>query len=482
LQKLTVVNDSPSMLLSRLYQKWSGYWPEKCEQLPQSGSDRRYYRLGHQQTTAIGAFNTDRSENLAFTTFSRHFLGQGLPVPTVLAEDTNQRIYLLTDLGDVTFYSWLTSIRERDGFSSEIIRRYEMVVEQLPLFQVKGGDGLDFSVCYPRAAFDSRSMHWDLNYFKYYFLKLAHIPFDEQKLEDDFNRFSQMLLQADGQYFLYRDFQSRNIMIHDDRLWFIDYQGGRRGALPYDLASLLYDAKADIPEEVRLHLLEHYLDKLGTLIPIDRIDFKKQFYGFVLIRILQALGAYGFRGFYEQKNHFLLSIPYALGNLQNLLAAGLLPEGLPELYSILNHIVNKQELMEYGKKHTNLTVSIWSFSYMKGIPADPTGNGGGFVFDCRGLPNPGRIDTLKAYTGNDTPVIGYLEQQEVVSEFAAGTQVLVGRTISNYLMRGFNHLMVSYGCTGGRHRSVYMANQMKTYIEKNFGVEVTLHHREQLLP
>ncbi len=469
------------MLLSRLYQKWSGSWPERCEQLPQSGSDRRYFRLGHQQITAIGAFNTDLSENLAFTTFTRHFLSKGLAVPTILAEETDQGIYLLSDLGDTTLYSWLTGLREKDGFTSEIIKRYEMVVEQLPLFQVQGGNGLDFSVCYPRAAFDSRSMHWDLNYFKYYFLKLARIPFDEQKLEDDFGRFSRLLLQSDGQYFLYRDFQSRNIMIHDDRLWFIDYQGGRKGALPYDLASLLYDAKADIPDEVRLYLLEHYLDKLESLITIDRTEFKKQFYGFVLIRILQALGTYGFRGFYEQKNHFLLSIPYALSNLRNLLAAGLLPEGMPELYSILNHMVNKPELLEYGQKHINLTVSVWSFSYLKGIPSDPTGNGGGFVFDCRGLPNPGRIDTLKAYTGNDAPVIEYLEQQEVVSEFAAGTQALVGLTINNYLMRGFNHLMVSFGCTGGKHRSVYLANQMKNYIENKFKIKVILNHREQSL-
>lgn len=473
------MTETPQLLLSRLYEKWSGHWPDKCELLPASGSDRRYFRLGHAGPTVIGAWNRDLAENRAFTTFTRHFLKQGLNVPELLAEEPQQGIYLLRDLGDTTLYGWLTEQRPQQGFSPEMVRLYETIVGQLPRFQVTAAAGLDFSVCYPRAAFDSQSMQWDLNYFKYYFLKLARIPFDEQRLEDDFNSFTRLLLEADSQYFLYRDFQSRNIMIHKGELWFIDYQGGRRGALPYDLASLLYDAKADIPEETRLHLLHHYLDHLAGLVTVDRALFIKQFYGFVLIRILQALGAYGFRGFYEQKNHFLLSIPYALNNLGRLLSDHVLPDNLPELTAVLHHLVNQPALKEYGKVHTRLTVNVWSFSYRRGIPADPSGNGGGFVFDCRGLPNPGRLDALKEFTGNDAPIIQYLDQQEGVAAFAAETQALVARTIHNYLMRGFTHLMVSYGCTGGRHRSVYMANQLADSIRKQFDVAVTLRHREQ---
>lgn len=472
------MNETVQTKLCRLFQKWSGHWPDRCEPLPASGSDRRYFRIRHQSVTVVGAFNADLSENIAFVTFTRHFEKAGLSVPSVLAEESPEGLYLLTDLGDTTLFDWLSGVKQKEGFSDKIVARYEEVVRQLPRFQVEGARKLDFSVCYPRAAFDSRSMRWDLNYFKYYFLKLAKIPFDEQRLEDDFSHLTQLLLEADSQYFLYRDFQSRNIMIHNDSLWFIDYQGGRRGALHYDLASLLYDAKADLPDQVRTHLAECYLNNLQKLIPLDRERFFNEFYRFVLIRILQALGAYGFRGYYEQKNHFLLSIPFAVINLKQLLERGLLPGSQPELTSVLQHIVNKPELMEYGKVHTRLTVSVWSFSYKRGIPADASGNGGGYVFDCRGLPNPGRLEALKEFTGHDAPIVEYLEQQSGVSEFAQNTQSLVGPTISNYLMRGFNHLMVSFGCTGGRHRSVYMANRMAGFIRQHFDADVILRHRE----
>lgn len=470
---------NPSTLLCRLFEEWNGHWPDSCEPLPTSGSDRRYFRLKRQGSSVIGAYNADRAENKAFISFTRHFLSLGLPVPTLLAEAPGQGIYLLSDLGDETLFSRLSGCRTGEEFPDELLLLYRQAVAQLPQFQIVGGRQLDFSVCYPRAAFDKRSMHWDLNYFKYYFLKLARFPFDEQKLEDDFVRLADMLSEADSHYFLYRDFQSRNIMIHDESLWFIDYQGGRRGALPYDLASLLYDAKANLPEDIRLLLLEDYLKALGELTRIDSQQFRHEFYRFVLIRILQALGAYGFRGFYEQKNHFLLSIPYAVKNLQHLLQNHLLPTGLPELTRILENIITNPAMMEYGQTTSRLTVSIWSFSYKKGIPTDTSGNGGGFVFDCRGLPNPGRLDNLKEFTGLDEPVSEYLKQQKEVTTFAEKSQSLVGQTIENYLMRGFNHLMVSFGCTGGKHRSVYLANQMAAFIRRKYDVNMTVRHREQ---
>src|ERR1019366_599468 len=192
------------------------------------------------------------------------------------------------------------------------IAAYRKVVEVLPRFQVEARHDINYKVCYPRTSFDRQSIAWDLNYFKYYFLRLAGIPFNEQALEDDFSRLTKFLLGADRNYFLYRDFQSRNVMWRDGHPYFLDYQGGRRGALQYDIASLLYDGKADLPPELRQQLLNHYLDTLAGFIKLDRSEFMQHYHAYVYVRIMQALGAYGFRGFYERKAHFLESVPYAL--------------------------------------------------------------------------------------------------------------------------------------------------------------------------
>ncbi len=321
-------------------------------------------------------------------------------------------------------------------------------------------------------------MMWDLNYFKYYFLKLAKIQFDEQALEDDFQTFSDYLLSADSDYFLYRDFQSRNVMLKNEKVYFIDYQGGRRGALQYDLASLLYDGKADIPESVRKQLFDFYLAELKKYIPVNDSVFEASFKGFVLIRIMQAMGAYGFRGFYEKKEHFLKSIPFALKNLEYLMQDVSLPVELPELFNVLNQLIHSEILKEIGQVKSNLTVIVNSFSYKKGYPVDSSGNGGGHVFDCRAINNPGRYPEFNNLTGKDIEVQEFLEQKSEIGIFLNAVKVIVGQSVKNYLERDFTNLSISFGCTGGRHRSVYSAEKIAEYLKNNFTVNVVLNHRE----
>jgi hypothetical protein len=349
----------------------------------------------------------------------------------------------------------------------------------LPRFQIEAGKDLNYKVCYPRASFDRQSISWDLNYFKYYFLRLAGIPFSEQALESDFNRLTKFLLSAGREYFLYRDYQSRNVMLRDGQPYFLDYQGGRKGALQYDIASLLFDAKADLPPELRQQLLEHYLDTLSEFIPLDREAFIQYYYAFVYVRIMQALGAYGFRGFYERKAHFLLSVPYALKNLRWLLHNVKLPIELPTLLGAFNSMLGSEKLLGLASEAENLTVRIFSFSFHRGLPKDDTGNGGGFVFDGRSLPNPGREERFKALSGRDAPVIEYLTHEQSVHQYLASVMSLVDASVANYQKRGFKNLMVSFGCTGGQHRSVYLAEQLAQRLRGRSGVDVVLKHREQ---
>jgi len=338
---------------------------------------------------------------------------------------------------------------------------------------------LNYKVCYPRASFDRQSIAWDLNYFKYYFLKLAGIPFNEQALEDDFSRLTKFLLSAGHDYFLYRDFQSRNVMLRDGQPFFLDYQGGRRGALQYDIASLLYDAKADLPPELRQELLDHYLERLAGFIALERGAFMHHYYAYVYARIMQALGAYGFRGFYEGKVHFLQSVPYALNNLRWLLRQVKLPIALPALMDAFGRMVDSKRLQSRVSESENLTVRVFSFSFHRGgVPKDESGHGGGFVFDARSLPNPGREERFKTLTGKDAAVIDYLHQQESVRQFLASAQSLVDASVRDYQSRGFKSLMVSFGCTGGQHRSVYLAEQLAEHLRGRNGVEVAVRHLE----
>jgi aminoglycoside/choline kinase family phosphotransferase len=447
--------------------------------LPPSGSYREYCRLKNSNRSVIGALNSDVKENTAFLSFTNHFQKIGLPVPEVYAVSSDLKKYLQEDLGDTTLFDFLSTTREDEGFSENIVAEYKKVLKELPRIQIRGGKELDYSVCYPRAAFDKQSMMWDLNYFKYYFLKLAKIHFDEQALEDDFQVFTDYLLSADSGFFLYRDFQSRNVMLKDDEVFFIDYQGGRQGALQYDLASLLYDGKADIPQSVRKQLFDFYLNELRKYFTVNEAEFTAYFKGFVLIRIMQAMGAYGFRGFYEKKEHFLKSIPYALKNLEFLLKDVNLPVEIPELLNVLEQLIHSEFLKEIGQEKSNLTVTVTSFSYKKGLPVDPSGNGGGHVFDCRAINNPGRYPEYKELTGRDLPVQEFLEQKSEIGLFLNAVKILVDQSVKVYLERDFTNLSVSFGCTGGQHRSVYSAEKIATYLQNNYPVNVVLVHREQ---
>jgi aminoglycoside/choline kinase family phosphotransferase len=483
-------------VLKRLFEQHFHTPVERVEPLQGQlgGSGRQIIRLSSEKISAIGILYDVHEENAAFLEFSRHFRRHGLPVPEIYAEDLGHGAYLEEDLGGTTLFEFLSEHRDGAAIDPEAIAAYRKVVALLPRFHVEAGRDLNYKICYPRSSFDRQSIAWDLNYFKYYFLRLAGIPFNEQALEDDFSRLTKFLLTAKRDYFLYRDFQSRNIMLrkmlnegqnegqNEAQPYFLDYQGGRKGALQYDIASLLYDAKADLLPDLRQQLLDHYLDSLADFLDLDRTAFMQYYYAYVYVRIMQALGAYGFRGFYERKAHFLQSVPYALKNIRWLLHNIELPIALPTLTEAFKNMVASdklQSLSSEAKKTDKLTVRIFSFSFHRGLPQDDTGNGGGFVFDGRSLPNPGREERFKALTGKDTPVIDYLDRQESVHQFLANAISLVDASVSTYQNRGFKHLMVSFGCTGGQHRSVYLAEKLAKHLRASEQVEVVVRHREQ---
>lgn len=466
--------------LIRLFEKWAGDKVVETELLPQSGSYREYIRIIGEKRTVLGAFNADLKENHAFISFSKHFLSKNLPVPEIYHQDDENGLYLLQDLGKTTLFDYILHLRVGEGFATDLVLIYKKIISQLVRFQVEGGEGLDFSACYPRDSFDKQSMIWDLHYFKYYFLKLAKIPFDEQLLENDFQKFSDYLLDAPRDYFLYRDFQSRNIMLVNGEPWFIDYQGGRKGALQYDLASLLYDAKADLPQEVRDELFDHYLQEVQKVQQVDSKAFNSFFQGYVLIRIMQAMGAYGFRGFYERKEHFLKSIPYALKNLETILGRLDLPVELPELTKALNEVIGSEFLQQVGQEEeVKLHVEINSFSYRRGIPLDKSTNGGGFVFDCRAIHNPGRYKEYVEMTGKDQPVIDFFKEKSEMDEFLTSVYAIVDMSVDKYIKRKFTNLQVSFGCTGGRHRSVFSAESLAKHLREKFDVNISLRHIER---
>lgn len=442
------------------------------------GSGRKITRLSNERATAIGILYGVREENRAFLEFSKHFFKHGLPVPRIYGEDLDQGAYLEEDLGDTTLFQFLSKNRHAEQIAAPVAEAYRKVVAVLPRFQVEAGRDLDYSVCYPIGSFDRQSVAWDLNYFKYYFLRLAGVPFNEQALENDFSHLTDFLMSADRDYFMYRDFQSRNIMLRDGQPFFVDYQGGRKGALQYDIASLLFDAKADLPPDLRQDLLNDYLDALGRYVKVDREAFLRHYYAYVYIRIMQAMGAYGFRGFYERKTHFLQSVPYAMKNLRWLLHHVELPIVLPALMSAFRDMLASQKFQGPTNEAEGLAIRIFSFSFHRELPKDETGHGGGFVFDARSLPNPGREERFKALTGKDAPVLEYLNQQESVHQFLASAMSLADASVASYRKRGFKNLMVSFGCTGGQHRSVFLAEQLARHFRAMNGVEVSVRHIE----
>jgi len=466
--------------IAGLFRSWQGVEPSSISELPPSGSSRKYFRIFYGNQSCIAAFNPDLRENVAFISLTRHFTELGLPVPKILATEHDGRCYLVTDLGDTNLFSLLPHDPAVKKFNAGIMQLYKKSLEWLLKFQIEGAKNLDFNICYPRPSFDRHSMMWDLNYFKYYFLKISGVAFDEQELEEDFERFASRLMQVPADFFLYRDFQSRNIMIVDGMPYFIDYQGGRRGALHYDVASLIFDAKANIPADQRLELYDYYIETLGRWMRVDEKKFRKDFFDFALMRIMQALGAYGFRGGVERKTLFLQSVPYALQNLRWLTENDLLPQATPYLNQIIGRLAAQApSVIVSDPPAPGLSVHIRSFSYKNGIPPDEWGHGGGFVFDCRALTNPGRLQEFKPLTGKDAAIAEFLENQEEVRIFMEQAGNMSLNAVKNYQDRGFSHLMISFGCTGGQHRSVWCAEALARKLKNINNVNIDLVHCQE---
>ena len=477
-----------------------------------SGSNRKYYRLTDTQgKTLIGVVGTSRDENHAFCYLSRHFTQRRLPVPEVLCESSDGLCYLQTDLGSRSLFDALKAGREAGGrytqSEKELLRR---TISQLPNLQIRGARGLDFSQCYPQAEMDETNVLFDLNYFKYCFLKATGLDFHELKLEASFQLLAKDIVSDKSEAFLYRDFQARNVMLDpEDNPYFIDFQGGRRGPVQYDLASFLWQASARYSDELRRELIDVYIASLKQYTEVNVQQFRQRLQLFVLFRLLQVLGAYGFRGYFERKKHFLESIPPAMQNLRQLLSEGGCP--YPYLKEVLQALVDMPQFAPQpqqpveradGYKTTDLNpynphpadgpatfskydgkgplvVRIFSFSYKKGLPEDESGNGGGYVFDCRSTHNPGRYEPYKKLTGLDEPVIRFLEDDGEILTFLDSVYRLADAHVSRYIQRGFTCLMFCFGCTGGQHRSVYSAQHLAEHIHQKYGIEVHVTHREQ---
>lgn len=499
--------------LTLLYKAYTGHDPLFCEAITGSGSNRQYFRLtdadGH---SVIGVVGTSRDENHAFCYLSRHFTLRQLPVPQVLIESEDGLRYLQTDLGDVSLFDALKNGREAGGrytqAERELLRR---TIAQLPNLQIRGARGLDFSHCYPQAEMDRTNVLFDLNYFKYCFLKATGLDFHEMKLEASFQLMAKDIVEDQQEAFLYRDFQARNVMLDaEGNPWFIDFQGGRKGPIQYDLASFLWQASARYSNELRRELIDVYIESLKQYTEVNEQKFRQRLQLFVLFRLLQVLGAYGFRGYFERKKHFLESIPPAMQNLRELLSE---EDGCPYPYlrEVLTALVEQPQFApqpetplqrEDGYKTADvnvykphpadgpatfskydgkgpLVVKVFSFSYKKGIPEDESGNGGGYVFDCRSTHNPGRYEPYKKLTGLDEPVIRFLEDDGEILTFLESVYKLADAHVQRYIQRGFTSLMFSFGCTGGQHRSVYSAQHLAEHLHKKFGIEVRVCHREQ---
>lgn len=461
--------------LQKLYLTYTGHTPESIEALSGSGSNRQYFRLKG-TLCAIGVCGTSVEENRAFFYMAKHFREKGVPVPQIYLASEDESCYLQEDLGDTLLFNAIEQGRQTGIFSDKEKQLLRQSIRLLPKIQFEGAAGMDFNVCYPQPEFNRRSVSWDLNYFKYCFLKATGTVFQENLLEDDFERLAEVLLHDHTPTFMYRDFQSRNIMLKDGKPYFIDFQGGRKGPFYYDVASFLWQAKANLPDSLRKELAEEYLDALRPYFNISSDEFFRRLRHFVLFRTLQVLGTYGFRGYFEKKLHFIQSVPYALRNLSQLLEEGF--EEYPYLCNVLTRLTKTKRPAD-PPEHQGLTVKVISFSYRKGIPEDESGNGGGYVFDCRAVHNPGKYDCYKPLTGLDEPVIRFLEKDGEITQFLKHADELADMHVKRYMERGFTHLSICFGCTGGRHRSVYSAQHVAEHINRKFGVKVHLIHREQ---
>lgn len=465
-----------------LYLNWKGVEPSAVDVLPISGSERRYFRVHGEDGSVIGTYGANIKENEAFIYFSRAFTTKNLPVPEIFAVSDDRMYYLQEDFGDVSLLNRL----ESEGFSEEVYDLFRKSLQQLAALQVKGDQGLDYNKCLTNKEFGKEAIMADLLYFKYYFLDALRKPYDKQKLIRDFEAISNYLTHTEYKYFMFRDFQSRNIFIEEDNsVHFIDYQGGMKGAPQYDVASLLWQARANLPEEWKERLLQDYMEAFEKLTgsPLDKVVFRSQYNGYVLIRLLQVLGAYGFRGLFERKAQFLTAIPLGLRNLREFFGNQSLGIAVPEFRKVLNICVSDEVVSEFtptqATEATPLVVKISSFSYRRGCPQDETSNGGGFVFDCRGILNPGRIQEYKTLHGRDKAVKDFLEQQTRMMNFLNSVFDIVDMTVEEYINRGFESLMVSFGCTGGQHRSVYAADALARHLRNKFKVKIQLNHMVQ---
>ena len=500
--------------LKNLYIEWKGCEPVQMDRLPGAGSNREYYRMldadGH---SVIGCKGTSKEENHAFLTLAKHFTKRKLPVPHVLKVSDDEMRYLQDDLGSISLFDAIKGGRDAGGRYTvkerELLKR---TIRELPNVQIRGARGLDFSVCYPQPEFDQEGVLFDLNYFKYCFLKATGLDFHELKLEASFRMMAKDLVSGnDSVSFLYRDFQARNVMLDKEgNPYFIDFQGGRKGPYYYDVASFLWQASARYSDSLREELIKEYYDALKQYTEVPSYgDFCKRLQLFVLFRTLQVLGAYGFRGYFERKAYFIQSIPQAMQNLRELIAKNDFP--YPYLIDLLKRLTDMPQFVvepelpverKDGYKTTDrnpyaanpsdgkatfskydgkgpLVVKVFSFSFHKGIPEDESGNGGGYVFDCRSTHNPGRYEPYKKLTGLDEPVIRFLEDDGEILTFLESVYKLADAHVARYIQRGFTSLMFSFGCTGGQHRSVYSAQHLAEHISNKFGVEVRLVHREQ---
>lgn len=457
-----------------LYIERFGTLPEKIEKINGSGSNREYFRIKG-VPEVIGVEGKSKKENSVFLTLSRHFKEKNLPVPEILAVSEDGMTYLQEDLGKISLFDAIKNGRATGNFSAHEISLLTKTIEQLADLQYRGAQGLDFTICYPVESFDRRSVMWDFNYFKYCFIKNCGIEPDEVGLENEFERLADELLATPSDTFMYRDFQSRNVMIKDNYPYFIDYQGGRRGPAEYDVASFLWQAKANIPDYLKEKLIIDYYQSASKYRTIDFDNFSKRLKLFALFRTLQVLGAYGYRGLFEGKAHFVESIPNAARNFRDLIS-----QKQFDSYSTLRNLSKRiSEIFSLPEKRDSLLVTVMSFSYKKGLPTDRTGNGGGYIFDCRGMHNPGRYEEYKQITGKDRPVIDFLEERGEVQKFLSNCYGLVDNSVDTYLRRGFTHLFVGFGCTGGQHRSVYCAEKMAEHLREKYSVEINLIHREQ---
>lgn len=452
--------------LESLYISLFGVAPANCAPLTGSASNRRYYRMASEAGTCIGVVGTDVSENKAFLTIARHFRSKGINVPEVYAVSDDMSAYLQEDLGDSVLF---------DVKDDALLNK---AMSMLPKIQFEGAQGLDFSVCYPQPSFDRRMVLFDLNYFKYCFLKPSGLEFNEVKLQDDFDNLADALLKEDSDTFLYRDFNARNVMVRDGEPYFIDFQGGRRGPIYYDVASFAWHARARFSAEQKRKMLDAYLDALKEYREVDRKSFEERLRLFVFFRILQVLGAYGFRGWVEHKANFVTSIPAAISELKDMMTEGFAE--YPYLTQVLRDLVELPRFAKDDRPEGILEVKVYSFSYMKGIPHDPSGNGGGYVFDCRSIHNPGRYEPYRKLTGRDEPVIKFLEDDGEITEFLSHVYAVVDAHVETYRRRGFSNLMVCFGCTGGQHRSVYSAEHVAAHLSQKYpDIRVRLIHREQ---